>query len=86
MWISTLRQARRVAAAVIGFTLIAAGVVMLVTPGPGWLAIFLGLSVLGAEFVWARRLLNRLKEQGTELGNKVRGRADSAERRKSPPQ
>lgn len=76
-WLKTIRQARRVVAAVVGFTLLALGVVMLVTPGPGWLVIFLGLSALGAEFVWARRLLDRLKKQGADLGDKLFGRRKS---------
>jgi uncharacterized protein (TIGR02611 family) len=53
---------------VVGSTVIAIGVAMLVTPGPGWLVIFLGLSILGAEFVWARRLLRRLKRTGARIG------------------
>ncbi len=40
---------------------------MIVTPGPGVLTIALALGVLAAEFVWARRLLDRLKEQGGRL-------------------
>ena len=46
---------------------------MLVTPGPGWLVIFLGLTLLAAEFVWARRLMDRMKEQGTRLKDSVLG-------------
>ena len=76
-WLSTIRQARRVVAAAVGFTLLAAGVVMLVTPGPGWLVIFLGLSALAAEFVWARRLLDRLKKRGAALGDRLLGRRKS---------
>lgn len=71
MWLKTIRQAKRLVIAVVGFTLLLAGVAMLVTPGPGWVVIFLGLSVLAAEFVWARRLLKHLKEQGNKLGNAV---------------
>ncbi|HEY4580516.1 MAG TPA: PGPGW domain-containing protein [Candidatus Acidoferrales bacterium] len=52
---------------IVGFTLLLLGVVMLVTPGPGWVAIGLGLALLAAEFVWARRLLNRLKAEGNRL-------------------
>ena len=44
---------------------------MLVTPGPGWLVILLGLGVLGVEFVWARRLLRRLKKGAAELACSV---------------
>ena len=35
---------------------------MLVLPGPGLLGIAAGLSVLGSEFAWARRLLRRVRE------------------------
>ncbi len=41
---------------------------MLITPGPGLLLILAGLSVLALEFVWARRLLTRIKAKGSELG------------------
>ena len=56
---------------IVGFTVTLLGVVMLVTPGPGWLAIFLGLGVLGVEFVWARRLLGRLKKGAAKLACSV---------------
>lgn len=67
MLIKTMQQAKRWVKIVFGFTLLALGVVMIVTPGPGWLTIFLGLGILAAEFVWARTLLDRLKEQGMRL-------------------
>jgi uncharacterized protein (TIGR02611 family) len=67
MLIQTLQQAKRFLKILFGFTLLALGIVMIVTPGPGWLTILLALGVLAAEFVWARRLLDRLKEQGTRL-------------------
>ena len=56
-----LRHAKRVVVAVVGTTLLLLGVVMLVTPGPGTLVLFFGLSVLAAEFAWARRWLRRVK-------------------------
>ncbi len=75
MFTQTLKQARRTAIGVAGCTIVALGVVMLVTPGPGWLVIFIGLSVLGIEFVWARRLLRRLKQKGSELGDTLFGKS-----------
>jgi uncharacterized protein (TIGR02611 family) len=66
-----MRQARRLAVAIVGFTVMLLGVVMLVTPGPGWLMILLGLGILGVEFVWARRLLRRLKEGAAEVACSV---------------
>ena len=61
MWIQTLAQAKRVVKIVFGFTLLLAGAAMLILPGPGIVVIGLALVVLGAEFVWARRLLAKLK-------------------------
>jgi uncharacterized protein (TIGR02611 family) len=66
-----MQQARRLAMAIVGFTVTFLGVVMLVTPGPGWLMILLGLGILGVEFVWARRLLRRLKRRAAELACSV---------------
>jgi uncharacterized protein (TIGR02611 family) len=45
----------------VGFGLVAAGVAMLVLPGPGWATIILGLIVLASEYAWARRLLDPVK-------------------------
>ena len=63
----TVDQVRRVFRIIGGFTLLLVGVVMLVTPGPGWVVIFLGLGLLAAEFVWARRLMDRIKKQGERI-------------------
>jgi len=59
--LETLRQAKRIIKIVLGFTLLAIGVALLVLPGPGWVTIFFALALLAAEFTWARRLLDRLK-------------------------
>ena|SRR2546425_3646747 len=64
MILRTVEQVRRVFLIIAGFTLLLAGVIMLVTPGPGLLTIFIGLGLLAAEFVWARRLMDRLKREG----------------------
>jgi tellurite resistance protein TerC len=64
MILRTVEQARRVFLVIAGFTLLLAGVMMLVAPGPGLLVIFLGLGLLAAEFVWARRLMDRLRHEG----------------------
>jgi uncharacterized protein (TIGR02611 family) len=71
MFLKTVQQVKRFFKIVIGFTLLLLGVVMLVTPGPGWVAIGLGLALLAAEFVWARRLLDRIKEQGVKIKDSV---------------
>ncbi|PYU24081.1 MAG: hypothetical protein DMG32_14880 [Acidobacteria bacterium] len=69
--LETVQQIRRFFKILGGFTLLLVGVVMLITPGPGWLVIIGGLAMLAAEFVWARRLLDRLKSQGERLRHSV---------------
>jgi uncharacterized protein (TIGR02611 family) len=71
MILRTVEQVRRVFLIIAGFTLLLLGVVMLVTPGPGLLVILLGLGLLAAEFVWARRLMERIKHQGGRLKDVV---------------
>jgi uncharacterized protein (TIGR02611 family) len=78
MMIKSLQQAKRWLKIIFGFTLLAVGAAMIITPGPGWLTILLGLGVLAAEFVWARRLLERVKEQGERLRDTVFPRTDRA--------
>jgi len=68
----TLRQAKRLIRIVIGFTILGLGIAALVLPGPGWLTIGLGLSILATEFVWARRLLDRLKSAAGKVGEAIR--------------
>lgn len=64
----TLRQARKLVVAVIGGTIMFIGVIMFFTPGPAMVLIPLGLAILATEFIWARRLLKRIKQEaGTAL-------------------
>lgn len=67
--IHSLKVAKRVILIVVGFTLLAAGIVMSVplVPGPGLLVVIGALAILAVEFVWARRLLDRVKAQGNRL-------------------
>jgi uncharacterized protein (TIGR02611 family) len=69
--IKTLQQAKRFLRILFGFTLLAIGLIMVVTPGPGWLTIMVALGVLAAEYVWARRLLDKLKQQGLRFRDTI---------------
>jgi uncharacterized protein (TIGR02611 family) len=53
----------RLAFGVAGGLVTLAGVVMLVTPGPAFVLIPIGLAMLSMEFVWAERLLGKSLEQ-----------------------
>ena len=50
---------------IVGFVLLIMGLIMMVTPGPGLLFIFFGLSILALEIEWAREL-NKQGLQGLE--------------------
>jgi uncharacterized protein (TIGR02611 family) len=80
MLFRTIDQVRRFFKVLGGFTLLLIGIVMVFTPGPGWLVIFLGLTLLAAEFVWARRLMDRMKHETNRLKDSVLkfGKTDSA--------
>lgn len=57
-----LRLLRRIGIGVAGSVVLGLGVVMLVTPGPAFVVIPLGLGILALEFEWAQRWLHRVKE------------------------
>lgn len=50
---------RKLATGAVGVTVTAAGVVMLVTPGPGLLVAFAGMTILAREFPAVRNRLDR---------------------------
>ncbi len=53
----------RVVFAVAGMIVLLGGLVMLITPGPAFVLIPIGLAMLALEFTWAERLLDRSLEQ-----------------------
>lgn len=59
----TLKMARRIAIGVAGATVLLLGVVMIVTPGPAFILIPVGLAILGLEFAWARLWLRWLRQK-----------------------
>ena len=67
-----IRHLKLVITTVIGFTVIAIGVAMLVLPGPGLVVIGLGLLILSAEFVWAKRALDRMKAGAKDIRDRWR--------------
>jgi len=70
---SSLRFARKVAVAVIGSTVLALGIALIVLPGPAFIVIPLGLAILATEFLWARRLLRRVRQGAASAYQRVRG-------------
>jgi tellurite resistance protein TerC len=68
--ISPLRFARKVAVTVIGASVLAFGIALIVLPGPAFIVIPIGLAILATEFLWARRLLRRVREGATSIFQK----------------
>jgi uncharacterized protein (TIGR02611 family) len=53
----------RIGFGIVGVLVLLGGLVMLVTPGPAFVLIPIGLAMLSLEFVWAERLLEKSLEQ-----------------------
>ena len=81
----TVKIARRIAISVVGATVLLIGVIMIVTPGPAFVLIPVGLAILGLEFAWARVWLRRIREKISASNSKSRGeRADMHRQRHGP--
>jgi tellurite resistance protein TerC len=69
----TYRWARRIAVALVGGTVLAIGVALIVLPGPALVVIPLGLAILGLEFAWARAWLRKVRGRTTDFFGSFRG-------------
>ena len=72
----TYKWAKRIAIVVVGFTVLAAGIAMIVLPGPAIVVIPIGLGILGLEFAWARRWLRKVKERSVTLVDSLKRSRD----------
>ena len=69
MW--TWRTVKRLFVLLIGGTVLLVGVAAIFLPVlQAWLIIPLGLGILATEFIWARRLLDRMKQQAARAVGK----------------
>ena len=75
-----LRLLRKVCVAMIGGTIVALGVALIVLPGPAVIVIPAGVAVLASEFTWAERLLLRMRKLAARTLQRAKrpSRADSA--------
>jgi len=63
--LKSVRQVKKLIIAVIGFTVLLTGIAMIVLPGPAIVVIPIGLAILATEYVWTRRLLDRVKSSAS---------------------
>jgi uncharacterized protein (TIGR02611 family) len=68
------RAVRRGGVFVVGMTLLIAGAAMLVLPGPGIAVMLLGLVVLSAEFLWAKRVLAWARARFSDIKDQAQAR------------
>ena len=66
-----LKKMRKLFVLLIGLTVVLIGLIMVVTPGPAIIVIPIGLAILGTEFVWAKKILKRIKKEGHKIGSAV---------------
>lgn len=69
--ITTFNQAKRIVRIVVGFTILLIGIALIVLPGPAFIVIPIGLSVLATEFIWARRLYKRFRDGASIIKNSI---------------
>jgi uncharacterized protein (TIGR02611 family) len=55
-WLRTPAPLRKIFVFTVGWIVVIAGIAMLVLPGPGWAAIFVGFGILATEFASAHRV------------------------------
>ena len=77
-----LRLTTRVVVAVVGGLVTLVGVVMLVTPGPAFVLIPLGLAILATEFHFARRWLHWARAQAEEAKRRSEAMDPAVRRRR----
>jgi uncharacterized protein (TIGR02611 family) len=69
---------RKVVYSVLGVTVLLIGVVMIITPGPAFIVIPVGLAILASEYAWARRVIRR---GSVFVGRRIRKRQPAKFRR-----
>lgn len=54
---------KKILVSIIGGIILIVGIVMIIVPGPAYLIIPAGLGILGTEYMWAKRLHQKLKDK-----------------------
>jgi len=84
-----LKPVRKLLVFVLGMSVLVIGIAMIILPGPAFVVIPLGLTILATEFLWARRWLNYLKRRSREVAEWTARQASSTPTQpdspKSPP-
>ena len=58
-----LARIKKIAVTIIGFTVLIFGIILIVFPGPAFIVIPIGLAILATEYVWAKKLYDKMKNR-----------------------
>jgi len=85
MIIKSFKQVKRILIGIAGFSVLLVGVAMLVLPGPAFIVIPAGLAILATEFVWAKKILDKVKKKFKDAMPKSKQNGSVSEKDKEPP-
>ncbi len=68
--IKSIKQLKKIIIGIIGITIVVIGLFMIVLPGPAFIVIPLGLSILATEFLWAKRIMEKFKAKFEQMTKK----------------
>ncbi len=72
----TQRNFKRVLILIVGSAVIIVGIALAPVPGPGGIPVIIaGLMILATEFLWAKRLVTRTRQQGYAMANSTEAMA-----------
>lgn len=66
---------------IVGSSVFCTGLALLVLPGPGWAAIFLGIAILASEFAAAEKVRLWMKEEVKIISRNMRAAGREFKRR-----
>jgi len=78
-FLKSLKQVKKVIIAVVGITVLAIGLAMIVLPGPAFIVIPVALGILSTEFVWAKYLIKKVRSKIPKKSKTKRGNSHGIE-------
>ncbi|HUG84124.1 MAG TPA: PGPGW domain-containing protein [Euzebya sp.] len=76
--------ARRVVISIVGGVVLLAGLVMIITPGPGLVVMAAGLAILATEYLWAKRALGQVRRRSRAVYIRARARVQGRLQQRHP--
>jgi uncharacterized protein (TIGR02611 family) len=62
VFLKTIKQVKRLIIIIVGFSVLLFGIALIFLPGPAFIVIPLGIGILASEFLWAKKLLDKMKK------------------------